>query len=147
MTGQYAAWQFWFNVFQSGGLLILGIYTWWTNREKITSRRFHHLEKEVAERVTAEALAALDEKRDDRCRRHINRTGKLEVSFSRIDAEVKGLPGRQSLDAVHGRVDEVHGRVTAVQGQLEKISGRLEGIGHTVNLIQEHLLKSKGAET
>jgi hypothetical protein len=36
----YTAYRFWFDVAQFAGLCILGVYTWWGNRAKVTSRRF-----------------------------------------------------------------------------------------------------------
>ena len=43
----YGAARFWMDVFQNGGLIALGVYTWWVNREKVTAERFARLEKRL----------------------------------------------------------------------------------------------------
>lgn len=139
----YAAWQFWFNVANTVGLILLGAYTIWVNREKVTARRFKRLEDAVAKRVTEDDLDARNEKQENNCLLHVARTGKLELDVTKLNVELKNVPGSESIKAVHKRIDEVHGRVTTVQGQLENISGQLKGVGRNVDLIQEFLLSEK----
>ncbi len=45
----YSAWRFWLNVMQLTAICALTVYTWWTNRERVTNKRF----KEHHQRLTA----------------------------------------------------------------------------------------------
>jgi len=43
-TIDYSAWRFWFDVLQLIGICIIGIYSWWISKERVTNKRFkeHH---------------------------------------------------------------------------------------------------------
>ena len=130
----YLAWQFWLQMVMFIGIVANGVYSWWSNREKVTAGKFTDLEKDVARRVTEQALKDLNADRELRCNAHQKRTGDLALSVNTLTAEMKALPGHANLNKLHGRVD-------AVQKELSTMNGRLEGIGRTVELINEFLIK------
>ena len=131
----YSAWKFWFDVLQLLGTLALGIYVWWSNREKVTARRFATLEREVAVRVTAEALKTIEGDRLANCKQHDARTKKLEMDLTRIDSNLKHMPSHDDLSRIHSRIDEVHGSV-------REQTGLVKGIDHQVTMILEAMVKS-----
>lgn len=130
----YENWQFWWQTLMMIGIAGNWIYSWWTSREKVTARRFADLEKEVTQRVTNAALEKIDERREALCLLHLERTSKLEMLVAQNRSDITHLPGHDNLNKIHGRVD-------AVQKELSTMNGRLEGIGHTVNLINEFLIR------
>lgn len=133
VEADYELLRFWFDIIQTVGTIAIGAYVWWTNREKVTARRFANLEKEVTNRVTTEALKAVTAERDSRCALHISRTSQVELTVTGIRAEMKHAPGKED-------VSELHSRITDMQKQLSEMCGRLHGIGRAVDLINEHLI-------
>uniref|UniRef100_A0A6H2A4T7 Uncharacterized protein n=1 Tax=viral metagenome TaxID=1070528 RepID=A0A6H2A4T7_9ZZZZ len=134
MTSDYAGLRFWMDVVQMVGIGALGIYTWWSNREKVTAKRFTALEKEMTKRVTEDAIVNMEAARKENCSLHLARTASLELTMTRIDSEQKNSPGRTDIN-------ELHARVTSVVSRAENLAGRLEGIVHNVELINEHLME------
>lgn len=110
------------------------VYTWWKNREKVTAARFAVLEKEVASRITAEALRVIELERSDSCKLHDARTKALEEDLIRIGSEVRGLPKHNDLAQIHGRINEIN-------GALHEVSGGVKALGHQMNLVLEELIK------
>jgi len=139
----YYYWQFWLQMIQLIGIAVIGIYTWWSNREKVSLGRFDKLEKEMTQRVTTQALENIDAKREARCALHQERTNKLEMNVALNRTGIDNLPGHANLAELHERVDEVHGRITAAQGQIANLSGQVKGMNHTVDLIHEWVLKER----
>ena len=44
----YAAWRFWFDALQLFGTLLIGVYVWWTSRERVTKKRFEEQDKRIS---------------------------------------------------------------------------------------------------
>ena len=126
----YDGMRFWFDVAQLIGTLLIAVYVWWSNREKVTAGRFLKLEKEVAERITSEAL-------DKRCATHLERTARAESTITQIKAEVTHLPSHHDLE-------QLSLRIGTLGGQMERLSGRLEGINRAVDLVNEFLINQGG---
>jgi len=83
----YSAWRFWFDVFQFIGICGLGIYTWWTNRERVTNKKFKEhdqrlsaLEKEISLFPSKKQYDALTDK-----------IGGLHGDLKEISGQLKGL--------------------------------------------------------
>ncbi|WP_298438019.1 hypothetical protein [Geobacter sp.] len=53
VTINYTAWRFWFDIVQTMVSLLVVIYVWWTNREKVTNKRFAGLEGRIKDLETA----------------------------------------------------------------------------------------------
>lgn len=117
----YSAWQFWLNVGQVFGYVILGVYVWFSNRQKATVAEIVDVRKKVE---------ALEKGQINRCRDHQNRTTTLEV-------QVKNGP-------THKDLGEVFERINAVKGSVDSMSGALKGVSTQVNLLVEHHLKGEG---
>ncbi|MEW6670213.1 MAG: hypothetical protein AB1427_00835 [Thermodesulfobacteriota bacterium] len=130
----YHYWQFWLQMVQLIGIVVIGIYTWWTNREKVNASRFESLEKDVAKRVTDTALKELNDARESRCAAHLDRTAKLELAVSLNRASIESLPDDETIDALHGRI-------TDVAKGLSGLGGKIDAVAHTVDLIHEWILK------
>lgn len=129
MTPDYTAWRFWLDVLQVAGLVALGLYSWWRDREKVTAKRFQALEKDVATRVTAADLKSMEEKQAERCGRHKARTGQLEM-------DVRQLPGRAEIVGLSSDI-------RALTEKMGRMEGRLEGLNRLADLINEHLINKE----
>lgn len=79
----YTAARFWMDVLQSAGVILLGIYTWWVNREKVTSSRFTALETRLT-KVEASGGCSQHAELDVRVRQ-------VEVVVGRIDGRMEGV--------------------------------------------------------
>lgn len=86
----YAAWKFWLDV-----LLILinaaiGLYVWWSNREKVTNKRFDALTVRITE---------IEKKIERPCVNHVS----FEARLDSIDKGVAKIDGR--LEGINRMVD------------------------------------------
>lgn len=133
----YPAWQFWFNVLQLAGLLGLGIYTWWRDREKVTAKRFKVLEADVKERVTKAAMETLEKERDVRCEKHKAETRANELALQQLTGELKHLPSRAEVS----RLSE---NIVDLAAKIGRLDGRLEGIGRVADLMNDFLIGQGG---
>jgi hypothetical protein len=134
----YTAWWFWINVFQMVCTAALGLYVWWTNREKVTGARFLSLERQVAERATAQALKDAEHKRDGRCEQHKEALSLVEKSVIEVRSELDHLPTQKQFNQLNVSISDLN-------GSLQKTAGRLEGINRVVDLINEHFInRGKG---
>lgn len=138
MTINYTAWWFWINVFQMVCTAALAAYVWWTNREKVKAARFLALEKQVAERVTTQALKDAETKRDSRCEQHKEKISLVEMSVIEVRSELDHLPTQEQFG-------QLNASISALNGSLQKTVGRLEGINRAVDLINEFLI-NQGAK-
>jgi len=133
----YQAWQFWFAVLQSFGLAALGIYTWWSNRAKVTAARFLELERQFAKCMPTQDHQAAEDARTADCRAHQLRTGELELSLSRVGGEIRNMPNRQEMAVLSHDIN-------GLTRKLGTVEGRLDGLNHTLALINEFLINEGG---
>lgn len=129
----YTAWRFWFDILQIGGLIALGVYSWWRDREKVTSKRFTALEKQVSDRLSSSAHTSIEEKRDGDCIAHKARTTENEMLLSRIGSEIRNMPNRQEMAGLSHDI-------TLLTSQIGRLEGRLEGINRVADLMNEFLI-------
>ncbi len=130
----YNAWKFWLDIAQLIGLIVIGLYTWWANREKVNSKRFKTLETKVGDRVTKVALDAIEKEREERCERHRERTGSIEGEMKGFKADLKHLPTKDDIGRVHARMD-------TVASEIDQAVGELRATTRQVNLVLESLLQ------
>lgn len=126
----YAAWRFWMDVLVLLFVGANGLYTWWSNREKVTSKRFELLEAKVKERLPAAALEAATRARDAKCTDHQLRT-------ARIESTLGAIPTRPELVGLSHEIN-------SLTEKLGRIEGRLEGINRVADLMNEFLINQGG---
>ena len=130
----YPAWQFWFNVFQLLGLVALGIYTWWRDREKVTAKRFKLLEDQVKDRPTRKELDEKEKEQAVTCGKHQDRTRETETSLRAVAVELQHLPSQADIGKVHSRMD-------AVSREMNQALGELKAATRQLDLVLEELLR------
>lgn len=130
----YSAWKFWLDIAQLIGLLAIGLYTWWANREKVNAKRFKSLEDEVRDRVTKTALDAIEKDREERCERHRDRTSSIEGEMKKLSSDLSHLPTKGDIGRVHSRMDDV-------AADMNKAIGELNGTRRQLDLVLESLLQ------
>ncbi|MBT0666348.1 hypothetical protein KI809_18730 [Geobacter pelophilus] len=133
MAIDYNAMQFWVSV---GGNLVVGIYVYLSNKQKVTNDRFTTLENAVNERLSKDDLKAAKVARDESCRQHKIETDKLKDMYSGLSINIGNLPNQKSIERLHERLD---GLVKLVSG----VEGEIKGMSHTLDLLQEHHIKEK----
>lgn len=136
-TINYTAWRFWFDVLQLLGTLAIGIYVWWTSREKITSQRFAALEKEVAKRISPADLDDARAKRDKQCAEHRQETTTLNKAYADLSREVSHLPTRSE-------VKELSDSMRSLTEKIGNLNGRMSGVNRAVDLINQFLIEQGG---
>jgi len=139
----YAAWKFWFDVAQSVGTILIGVYVYFMTRKKALDKRFEKIEAGISQ--------ALSDHRDqirERCdKRHkgidagMDRQAKAIAALERSDQaqelKIEHLPTHRDIKELSGRIDLLH-------GTLSELNGRLSGINRAVDLINEFLIKQGG---
>jgi len=110
----YQALNFWFGVGQFLFTAAIGIYVWWTNRDKITDKRFRAAENRIVQLET-------EIKHPPACTYHSN----LEMRIDQIRTEM----GNQ---------------IKAVHGDTREIKGHMDGINRAVDLMNEFLINQGG---
>lgn len=83
----YLAWRFWFDILQFAGICFIGIYSWWSNRERVTNKRF----KEHHQRLTAlenQVKHVPSQKQYDELS---GRIGTLHSDLQGIKGQLKGI--------------------------------------------------------
>lgn len=145
MTVDYEAWRFWRDNLQLAFTVILGLYVWWSNREKVTSSRFLSLEKEVAKRATATELekakevaatglegvkAEVRKHQEERCGQHLTRTSKLEI-------QIENTP-------THAHLGDIHERINGVKGSVDEMTGLMRAMAPQIKLLVEHHINGGG---
>lgn len=127
-------WKLAYGIFRDVLLVVVMIYTWWGNREKVTAKRFTSLEKQVAERLSTQAHQMLDEEQKKVCEAHTRRTNQSEQDLRRIEGEIKHLPSQADIGRLHARIDEVFGLV-------KDLGGEMKGSRRQLDLVLEELLR------
>lgn len=90
----YPAWRFWFDFLQLSGICAVGVYTWWSNREKVTSKKFGDLEERLAHVETAIA--------HPRCEYHLGFETRLDTMHGDIRELTGGIKGlRRAVDLMN----------------------------------------------
>jgi len=69
-----------------------------------------------------------------RFNRHDSRLGSVEVELDHIKQAVE----QRGPCQLHGQFDK---RLRLIEGGVEKIDGRMQGVGNSLDLIQQHLMK------
>jgi len=133
----YGSWRFWMDIVQFAGIMVIGVYQWWANKQRVTAKRFLSLEKEVAKRVHEKKMAETLAEKNNECLRHLARTAHAEASVIKLEADLKNAPSHRNLERIHARLDDL-------TGQMGTINGSLTGIRRSVELINEHLIKEGG---
>jgi hypothetical protein len=107
----YQPWIFAFNVFQfllSSGL---GIYVWYSNKEKVTNKRFEAQDQRITKIET-------EVQHPPSCTRHQT----LEDKLTDLNKA-----SNHRLDALHGDIRE--------------LTGSMKGLNRAVDLMNEYLIK------
>jgi hypothetical protein len=133
----YLAWKFWTDNLVLLVVIANALYTWWSNREKVTSSRFAALEKEVSERLKKTDLAEANARRDKQCAEHKTKTEELHRTYSALHIEVTKLPDRREITNLDNSMKKLSEKI----GNLE---GRLSGVNRAVDLINEFLIEQGG---
>lgn len=133
----YAKWKLILDIVLIAINAGIGLYVWWTNREKVTHARFEQLEKEVGKRVTREDLQRAVDARDGKCSTHQRETKTLEQAYNALHVEVSKLPSRSEIK-------ELTDTMRDLNRQMGNLDGRMSGVNRAVDLINEFLIEQGG---
>lgn len=110
----YQALTFWFSIINFLIMSGIGVVVWWTNRDKITDKRFRAAENRIVQLES-------DVKHPPACTYH----GQLELR----------------IDSMRADMDE---KIKAVHGDTREIKGTVKGINRAVDLMNEFLINQGG---
>ncbi len=148
----YAAWKFWISILQLIGIIGLGVYSWWTNREKVNNKRFRQLkvdidkqvdklQLEVDTKISREEADSIAAGHGNQCHLHRRKTDDLTRQANQIELTVRGLqtevghlPNQSDIGRVHSRMDDV-------AKEIDQAVGELRATRRQMDLVLEQLLK------
>jgi hypothetical protein len=130
----YSALWFWFNVAQSAFTAGIGVYVWWSNREKVTAGKFSRLEKQVSDRVTKTELAELEREHKARLDRHRREMVETTNKLLKMENDICHLPTQQDMRSLSGEI-------SGLRSSLGEVSGKLGGVNRAVDLINGFLIE------
>jgi hypothetical protein len=144
----YAEWKFWLDVMVLVGVAANTGYTWWTNREKVTNRRFKAQEDEIAAIKSMlgniPATCSKHAKNEGRLDGHNDRLAQHKELLTSIETEFKHLPKRDDLEKVYERINKVSSQMADLKAEVGKISGAMLGITHITEMINDFLVQQGG---
>lgn len=151
----YAAWKFWLSVLQLVGIVLLGVYSWWTNREKVNKKRLGQLKADIDLRLDAVAkdvktkvgrteAEKLIEDHGGQCRMHRRRTDDLADQTKHLELTVRGLQSEVGHLPTANEIQHLNDNLRSVTEKLGKLDGRIEGIGRAADLMNEFLISQGG---
>lgn len=115
----YTPWIFAFSIFQFLWSTVLGIYVWWSNKEKVTNKRFEAQDK----RITA-----------------------IDTSIVTLASEVKhpNCARHADLEARHSASNQAYNlRLDALHGDIRELTGGVKGLTRAVDIMNEFLIKER----
>ena len=135
MITNYQPWSFAFNIFTFVVTSTVGIYTWRSNKQKVTNERFDAQDQRI---TGIETSIKLDTAKNETASkvadaRHLAIVKRLDE----ISAEVGRHADCKYHQGFEDRLDKMNGSINKIEGVIE---GRMEGIGSALDLIQQHLL-------
>ena len=147
-TPNYVEWKFWIDILVLATVAANTGYTWWSNREKVTSARFSALEKDVAERLhksdLEEAKKAHDLQKEEakkvqnaQCELHRKMTTELHQAYDALHVEVSRLPDRREITKLDNTMKDL-------AEKLGNLDGRISGINRAVDIINGFLIEQGG---
>lgn len=160
----YAEFKFYLDIIVLIGVIGNTGYTWYTNREKVTSQRFAKLEEEVVKRATTAVTEALNLRTAEietslrnvpsccnghqlmttRMDGHSDRLGQHKELIVKMEGEFKSLPKKSDLEAVYERVNKVSSQMADIRAEVGKITGAMPGLTHVTEMMNEFLLRQGG---
>lgn len=96
MEIDYGAAQFWLNVMNLVGLVLLGLYTWVVNRTKAN--------RGAIDRVDSKVSA-------------------IDLRLTQLETDVRHLPDDDDLGEIHEKVNAIAGNMAEIKGQLVALNG------------------------
>lgn len=138
-TTSYAAYQFYFNVFQFIFMCVVGAYTFWTNREKVTKSRFDAQGKRLAEIESKLGNISIG------CQGHNTMTTRLDGHNDRL-SQHKELIGQMQTELKHlptqADITKLSDKIESLHGDVHEITGAMPGLKRAVDLMNEFLINN-----
>ena len=134
-------WKFIFQIIQAVGTVGVGIYVWWTNREKVTTTKFSgHDKRLTALETTLSKIAEADSKATkamESLTTHKEAIAK-ELETIRIESSQKSLCGN------HQRMEDndtrLFRRLDQLHGDIRELCGGVKGLAKSMEVVNQHLL-------
>jgi hypothetical protein len=148
VTGNNPTPEFWLNAIHLSFDVAIGFYVWWSNREKVTNRRFKAQEDKITAIETKIGNVPLNcsshLKTESRLDGHNDRLSQHKELLSRIESEFKYLPKSSDLEKVYERINKIAGQMSDMKADVGKISGAMPGLTHITEMINDFLLTHGG---
>ncbi len=112
-SGNYAEYQFYFNVFQFVFTLGIGVAAWWRTRETVNAKKL----KGIDDRIV-----------------------KVEKSVKDVETTVKSLPVCNNHSRMEENDKEMLRRLEKIDRGVSTIAGRLDWVNRMVDLLTQNEL-------
>lgn len=128
------------------GTVVVGIYVWLSNRNRVTNERITELQRGTNDTInklrheTTARIENMDDAIESRLDQHGNQLAQLETHR-------ENAPGHGDLKRLHERIDEFASGIARLEGNfigsIQGVNAQLAGVQRTVDLLNDYLLNKK----
>lgn len=116
--------QTWLSIINTLVIWAAAVYTWLTNRNRVTNERITGMQTSLEDKV-----ATLRTEMDHHLDSHADR-------LTRVESDLKHAPTDEDIKRLHARIDDM-------AGDVKELGGEFKGAKHTLQLIHQYLLQGK----
>lgn len=128
----YERWKLYFDIGQLVLTVLVWLYVWLSQRDRVTNRRFIVLEKELLKRM--EDMRDSMDIRMGSMREDVNtRLGSHSNRITRLETVCDKAPNHQDLGLVYSDMK-------AIGSKVDDLTGQMKGVQKSLSMIETHLL-------
>jgi len=133
----YTAAKFWITLIELVGIVVIAIYVWWSNRNKVQKERVDQLQSQLIEQVQQLSNLIKRQDNDEQMRnKSLLLIRDLENRMQAVEITQKGMPTHRDFKDIYNKLD-------ATKSLLDQLIGETNAIHRQFGLVFESALQGK----
>ena len=134
-------WRLIFQVVQALGTVGVGIYVWWSNREKVTTTKFSGHDKRLSALETAlSKIADADSKATQALQAIIDHKTAVAKDIETLRLESSQKLQCNNHQRMESNDEKLFGRLDSLHGDIRELCGGVKGLTKSLEVVNQHLL-------